>query len=154
MDINYPIFKFRNHYSPTNGVEVIEIGEYLCLSMTCGGGMGGCRWKEYIKATELKPNTLVEVETLFGEKKTINTEYVVKAETKKYIVVKEDSTPWVNFHNKRYDSHISYTWYSMERNRQHELLMPHDSFDGNSVKDNTIATSVYVNGKCTSFSTY
>ena len=57
-----------------------EYHRYLKVTMTCGGGMGGSRWEEYIEVQELPSNRLVPVKGIGGKAFQINTAYVVKVE--------------------------------------------------------------------------
>ena len=61
----------------------------LRIKMSCGGGMGGSSWYETVKPTKLTPHSLIEVETVDGETKLINTDFVVSAVEKKLITVTE-----------------------------------------------------------------
>ena len=75
--------------SPAKMVD-FDILNVLRIKMTCGGGMGGSSWYEtVISDVELKPNSLVEIETIEGETKLINTDYVVEAVEKQLVRVTE-----------------------------------------------------------------
>lgn len=51
------------------------------LTMTCGGGMGGSKWKEYVlRVKNIPSNTTQEYTTLDGKKIKLNSAYLVKAE--------------------------------------------------------------------------
>lgn len=55
------------------------------VEMTCGGGMGGCHWYEYINRGEMQDVTVGGVKMLEctrwnGKKVTINPQYVVAIE--------------------------------------------------------------------------
>ena len=53
------------------------------ITMTCGGGMGGSYWKEYVLQTKLKfpmGEMLYLIDATTGKEFTVNPRYVVKAE--------------------------------------------------------------------------
>jgi len=51
------------------------------ITMTCGGGMGGSRWYEYVKRMPHSDMTgLKTVLDVDGKEKTVNTAYVVEME--------------------------------------------------------------------------
>lgn len=55
----------------------------LKLTMTCGGGLGGSRWEEFIKRIpfdEVCYGTFLVAETWDGKKLVLNKRYMVKAE--------------------------------------------------------------------------
>ena len=63
--------------------EEFELQPITALRMTCGGGMGGAQWFEYIERIPLedllKKDNMV-VTTWDGKERFINMKYVVKAE--------------------------------------------------------------------------
>ena len=66
-----------------------KIETVVRIKMSCGGGMGGSKWYETIKPTTIKPNTLIQVETIEGETKLINTNFIVEAVEKQLITITE-----------------------------------------------------------------
>lgn len=154
MKVTYPTFKFRNVCSPTNGVSIIDKSPCLKVRMTCGGGMGGCEWYEYIKPTELISNSIIDVVNVFGEKKQINTRYVVKVEEQECLIVEEDKTPWRNYDKKVCDSYITRTWFSIHPNQHIQILDKNVNYDSDTNKDNVIATANIVDDECVNFRTY
>lgn len=68
----------------------VDITEVLRIKMTCGGGMGGSSWYETVKPNvKLQPNSLITVETIDGETKVINTNFMVTATEKQLVTVTE-----------------------------------------------------------------
>lgn len=68
--------------------------------MTCGGGMGGTQWNEYIVdfPDYLTPNdTLIDVTNYLGEKIKLNVAYIVKVSDTQIVSFTTDSK---NPHNK------------------------------------------------------
>ena len=60
--------------------------------MTCGGGMGGASWDEYIvDFPETSKCDLVKVSNYKGEKMTLNTRYVVKVIDSQIVMITTDS---------------------------------------------------------------
>ena len=74
--------------SPAQMIDT-NIETVLRIKMSCGGGMGGSSWYETVKPIEIVPHSLIEVETLDGETKLINTDFVVNAVEKQLITVTE-----------------------------------------------------------------
>ena len=66
--------------TPGNWSSMPEYHKYLEVTMTCGGGMGGSKWKEYIEDQKLPSNQIIKVQDIGGKTFLINTAYVVKAE--------------------------------------------------------------------------
>ena len=66
-----------------------KIETIVRIKMSCGGGMGGSKWYETIKPTDIIPNTLIQVETIEGETKLINTNFIVEAVEKQLITITE-----------------------------------------------------------------
>lgn len=59
------------------------------IEMTCGGGIGGSHWYEYVNEIplkEIKPNQMLTIITIDGEEKLINTNYVVSVDNSYQIV--------------------------------------------------------------------
>ena len=83
--------KSNNIYLTKTPAEFVDskIENVLRIKMSCGGGMGGSSWYETVKPTQLNPNDLIEVETIQGETKLINTSFVVSATLKQLITVTE-----------------------------------------------------------------
>ena len=54
------------------------------IGMSCGGGMGGSYWHEYIKGTSLlekiPEEKLIQVERIDGKRCVLNTKYIVSCE--------------------------------------------------------------------------
>ena len=75
------MIKFYLPNTPSYFVGDVDIKKVKKVKMTCGGGMGGSCWYEYILCDTMPENLsygLIDVENYKGEKITINTMYVVK----------------------------------------------------------------------------
>lgn len=88
--------------NPTKFIGGIETQFAHKLIMTCGGGMGGSRWEEYI--TDLDPHDFttehpIECTNYLGETVFINPKYVAKMTEVKVVKVQEDITAWRNYHS-------------------------------------------------------
>lgn len=71
--------------TPSYFVGKVDIKRVKKIRMTCGGGMGGCSWYEYILCDTMPDDLsygLINVVNYKGEKITLNTSYVVKIEEK------------------------------------------------------------------------
>ncbi len=63
--------------------------------MTCGGGMGGSKWNEYIVdfPDKIAPsNTLIDVTNYLGEKIKLNIAYIVKVSDTQIVSIATDSS--------------------------------------------------------------
>ena len=78
--------------------KVIKVNK---ITMTCGGGIGGSSWSEYI--VDFPDNVeqgLVKVTNYKGEKMTLNTRYVVKiADSQIVVIITDSQNP--NFYGKK-----------------------------------------------------
>ena len=71
------------------------------VKMTCGGGMGGASWDEYIvDLPESTEQGLIKVTNYKGEKMTLNTRYVVKIVDSQIVAITTDSQN-PNFYGKK-----------------------------------------------------
>ena len=65
------------------------------IKISCGGGMGGASWYEYVhKVTEIPANTLVKFKRFDGKEFMLNTSFVVCAEDFTLAKVELDITAW------------------------------------------------------------
>lgn len=109
------IYKIGVPKSPCKKQNIEIVGPVSVVMMTCGGGMGGCQWKEYgsfVKEPEIgKMAKFISATT--GEEITINPAYIVNIKTKKLVKVTSDTTLWRNYNKveckKRIETH--YFWF-------------------------------------------
>ena len=93
------ILKGNKIYLTKTPAKIVDskIEPVLRIKMSCGGGIGGSKWYETLKPTTIVPNTLltivpntlIQVETINGETKLINTNFIVEATIKQLITVTE-----------------------------------------------------------------
>ena len=79
------MIKFYLPNTPSYFVGKVDIKRVKKVKMTCGGGMGGCSWYEYILCDTMPEDLsygLINVVNYKGEKITLNTSYIVKIEEK------------------------------------------------------------------------
>ncbi len=104
--------------TPSNLVKR-EISECYKVKMTCGGGMGGSVWDEYLKndipAGETK---IVIMKNIFGQTLRINTAYAVKSERVRIVSEVWDTLPHANYSKIRFKSHVTKVWYAFELFRE------------------------------------
>jgi hypothetical protein len=68
------------------------------VTISCGGGMGGSKWCEYGNFEHLESNQLCGFkDAITGERRTINTAFVVEVETGKLVKVDWDTTAHANY---------------------------------------------------------
>lgn len=112
MKQTYIIGPSKNPYKSHN---VTELGEFMKVTMTCGGGMGGARWEEYGTFVTLpNGNTLCEFkDAITGSTVQLGTAYIVKIETVKIIKATTDVTPHYNYHEKKFKSAVETFYYAI-----------------------------------------
>lgn len=85
--------------NPSSFVEKEEIHDILKIKMSCGGGIGGASWYEYIHDTDkLEGETPVWVTNYLGERIKLNPKFMVKISQISIVKVTEDITAW-KFYN-------------------------------------------------------
>jgi hypothetical protein len=81
--------------NPSSFVSKEEIKDILKIKMTCGGGMGGSSWYEYVYDTkELDGEIPVWVTNYLGERIKLNPKFMVKVNKISIVKVTEDITAW------------------------------------------------------------
>ena len=104
--------------TPSNLVKR-EISECYKVKMTCGGGMGGSVWDEYLKNDILPGETkIVIMKNIFGQTLRINTAYAVKSERVRIVSEVWDTLPHANYSKIRFKSHVTKVWYAFELFRE------------------------------------
>lgn len=92
---------FGKSYSPSKFVSYEEVDAY-CVTMSCGGGMGGSCWEELI--TEDIPcgvgEQVIERTDVYGRKIKINTRWIVKSEKIRVGIYLENVTDWAKIKGK------------------------------------------------------
>lgn len=89
--------KIYRSCNPSKFVKHEEIHGILKVKMSCGGGLGGAQWYEYIKEPcegELEGDSPVWVTDYLGEELLINPKFIVKANRISITKVVEDITEW------------------------------------------------------------
>lgn len=89
--------KIYRSCNPSKFVKHEEIHNILKVKMSCGGGLGGAKWYEYIQEpceNELEGNSPVWVTDYLGEELLINPRFIVKANRISITKVVEDITEW------------------------------------------------------------
>ena len=119
----YKIYKTN---SPSEKPVVVGTKDIIVATMTCGGGMGGARWKEYLNAVEMDsiPSNGIAIYTdaITGQKKAINTKYVVMVEEKQMLNVYHDITAWKNYHGKVCDKCFAEMYIVLDRGAEWECV--------------------------------
>ena len=78
--------------TPSKFVGKAKVIKVQKVKMTCGGGMGGASWDEYIvDFPESIESGLVKVTNHKGKKMTLNTRYIVKIVDSQIVVITTDS---------------------------------------------------------------
>ena len=88
------MIKFYLPNTPSYFVGDVDIKKVKKVKMTCGGGMGGSCWYEYISCDTMPEDLnygLINVVNYKGEKITINTMYVVKITEREVASIVTDS---------------------------------------------------------------
>ena len=78
--------------TPSKFVGKAKIIKVKRVKMTCGGGIGGSCWDEYVTDfPETPKHDLIKVTNYKGVKMTINTAYVVKVVDSQIVIITTDS---------------------------------------------------------------
>lgn len=78
--------------TPSRFIGKAQILKVKKVKMTCGGGIGGCSWDEYIvDFPETPKHDLIKVADYKGNKMTLNTRYVVKVTDSQIVMITTDS---------------------------------------------------------------
>lgn len=78
--------------TPSSWVGSPEYIRITRMRMTCGGGMGGAQWTEYIRrVSDIKSNEIQKFETFDGRQVLINSSFMVKADNCTLVKVMIDS---------------------------------------------------------------
>lgn len=72
--------EFGKEYTPSKWMGDPEYTKITRLKMTCGGGLGGQSWYEYVYRQQIPSNQIVAFTRYDGKEIRINTSYVVEAE--------------------------------------------------------------------------
>ena len=95
-------YKIGRSCTPSEMPVVVDVKNIIVITMTCGGGMGGSRWEEYLDAVDVESipsNQMVTfTDAITGKKKTINTQYAVEVVEKQMLKVYQDVTAHRNYH--------------------------------------------------------
>ena len=127
--------------SPSKLIEKYEMQGMLKLTMTCGGGMGGSRWEEYIEETtgdEMMSDQNEWVRNYLGEEIMLNPRFVVKMERVSVIKVVEDITNWKTHHSGADGNQYLKTMYFEAKPFEKITLVDDYKYDEN--KDSLIKT--------------
>lgn len=148
MVITYPTFKIGKPCSPSATPEVIRRLPALKVTMSCGGGMGGSRWDEYIwEETNIPTDTIIKVTNILDEEISINTRFVVKSERVDILVVEHDVTDFVNYHSKNCDTATNVHYIAVKPNQPYAITDRYDDWT-NHCSEKVVKTIRYRDGEC------
>ena len=85
------VVKFGFPMTPSKWVGKPKTRKITRLLMTCGGGMGGSRWYEYVEHFQFEsidPDGVVIVDRIDGKNVWVNPKYIVQAED--FVLVEAD----------------------------------------------------------------
>lgn len=104
--------------SPSSWADSPEYIKITRVLMTCGGGIGGAQWNEYIRRiSNIKSNEIQEFDAFDGRKVLLNSSFIVKADNYTLVKVKIDSK------NPSYPIGIHTYYYLVEDAAQIELCV-------------------------------
>lgn len=111
--ITYPALKFGSSCSPSAMPKIIKRIKAYEIAMSCGGGMGGSFWEEYIVDDEgvFPSNTIITRTNILGEEVIINTSFMVKAEPIDVLIIEHDTTEHTNYHQRNVTNRTLSTMY-------------------------------------------
>lgn len=131
--------------SPSKLIAKYEMHGMLKLTMTCGGGMGGSRWEEYIEeitGDEMIGDQNEWVRNYLGEEIMLNPRFVVKMERVSVVKVVEDITSWKTYHSGTDGNQYLKTMYFEAKPFEKITLVDDYKYDENKDKLIKIITTV------------
>ena len=130
MKKNEP-YKIFSTCSPSETPIVVDNKNIIVVTMSCGGGFGGSKWNEHFDAVELdtipSDKLMIFTDAISGEKKIINTKYIVKVEEKQMLKVYQDITKWKNYNKKVCNKCYTERYLAIDRGMKWECASTYDS---------------------------
>ena len=78
--------------TPSKFIGMAKVIKIKKVKMTCGGGIGGASWDEYVVDFPETPKCdLIKVTDYKGKKMTLNTRYIVKVTDSQIVMIATDS---------------------------------------------------------------
>lgn len=128
--------------NPSKFVKKEEMHEMLKVRMTCGGGVGGSSWYEYIHSDydsepiDLQSESPIYVTNYLGEEIMLNPKFIVKVSHISIVKVVEDITAWRTYASGPDGKQYLRTAFIETKPYETAMLVDEYKFDGN--KDETI----------------
>lgn len=146
--ITYPALKFGRSCSPSAMPKIIKRIKAYKIAMSCGGGMGGSFWEEYIIDDEgvFPSNTIITRTNILGEEVIINTSFMVKAEPIDVLIIEHDTTEFTNYHSKNCNESHSIYYVSVHPNQECEITDRYDDWKSVCERKKLIECLSYVDG--------
>ena len=94
--------KLKKEYSPSDWAGEPEYMFVTKIHMSCGGGMGGSSWYEYVeRLRDIPSNKIIKAKRYDGKEIFINTMWLVGAENFKLAKAVLDISKWENYYPNR-----------------------------------------------------
>lgn len=91
--------KLKKDIEPSKWVGCPEYMFITKLRMSCGGGIGGSSWYEYVeRLKDIPSNTVIKVKRYDGKEIFINTSWLVEAEDYKLVKATLDISRWETYY--------------------------------------------------------
>lgn len=130
--------------NPSSFVGKEEIHNILKIKMSCGGGLGGSSWYEYIYDTvALEGDSLVWVTNYLGEEIKLNPRFMVKVNRVSLVKVEEDITAW-KFHGANKPTNEKYLTIRYIETPRHETISLVDEYKYQANENETIKTDTII----------
>ena len=91
--------------SPSSFTGAPELTQVTRITMTCGGGMGGAQWDEYVLRTARFPEGVTSYTRYDGKEIRLNSAYMVKAEDFTLVKATLDVRAWKKASGRHEDRH-------------------------------------------------
>lgn len=136
-------YKIEPSRSPFGEHKVENLGTIKEILMSCGGGMGGAKWREHGEiAGNLNENKFVVLtKVITGQTKDLNTANIVTVEDKQLIKVTTDLTPHYNYGCKTCESAVETTYYAVDTSDKVVATNDRKTLAGNKELSNCVIYS-------------
>lgn len=146
--ITYPTLTFGRSCSPSAMPKIIKRIKAYEIVMSCGGGMGGSYWVEYIidNDSTFPSEQIIKVKNVLGEDVILNTRFVVKATPIDVLIIEHDTTDFTNYHSKKCNESHSIYYVSVHPNQECEITDSYDDWERVCNNKQLIRSLSYMDG--------
>lgn len=134
-------YKIYKSVTPSERPIVVDVKDIIVVTMSCGGGMGGSKWKEYFDAVGIESipseQMVTFTDAVTGKKERINTKFIVKVEEKQMLKVYQDITKWKNYDKVVCKKCYRESYIALDRDTKWECAETYGNNDNETFKTDT-----------------